>query len=115
MKRLLVFIVIMALATAVFAKTRLKQFRIEPGDATNPQTVSIVTTYGVRATSWIASAGNSDVTIKLHGLDGRAGTWQTIRAGDKLKVTNNDYPVDTLIVLRSSTSGSFDFTILGAE
>lgn len=107
MKKFLVWILAMGLvAGAAFASPVPKQFRINAGDATNPQTVSMITTYGDYARSWtVVAGGGSGATLKFKGLGGRANWWLYVPDGTAFSMDPNIYPVDSVAVLRDATTG----------
>jgi hypothetical protein len=115
-KRALAFaVVILALSVSAYAVTRAKQWRITAGDATNPQTISYRTTYGITATSWTAIAVDGGATLKFKGLGGRANWWLYLPAGASFTMAPEQYPVDSLTVLRDASSSGFYFVGVGGE
>lgn len=117
MKRLLVFLlIVVAIAGVSFAKSRIKDFRISPGDATNPQTISFVTTYGFQPHGLVAVAPDGGVMLKFKGIGGRSNFWKYVPAGTSFEIKKSvDYPIDSLTVLRDATTSSVYITGFGGE
>jgi hypothetical protein len=116
MKRFLVFLALIVIATVADSATHLKQFRILAGDATNPQTYSFRTTKGVIAHKWVMVAPDGGAMVKFKGLSPHQNCWIYLPAGTSLDSSKwDDYPVDSLTVLRDATTSSFFFDALGAD
>lgn len=118
MKRLLVFlfVVLVASVVAAYSATHLFQFRIMAGDATNPQTYSFRTTKGVIAHKWVMVAPDGGAMVKFKGIGTHSNCWVYLPAGTALDSQKwDDYPVDSLTVLRDATASSFFFNVIGAD
>lgn len=101
----------MLMTVSALATQKSKQIRIQPGDATNPQTFSFFTLYGKEASSWTCMTVGSGATFKFRGLPRSDYTsWHLyLPSGATFTMSANVFPVDTLIVLRDNTAGGAYF------
>lgn len=90
---------------------RVRQIRISPGDATNPQTFSFKTANGFAATPWTVMCPDGGAMVKVHGYGGNHPYfWVYIPAGTSMTFAKGVSPLDSVIVLRDATSSSVYIT-----
>lgn len=108
--------ILLMFTAAALAKSRIKDWQIAPGDATNPKTISFVTTYGFQPQALCVVAPDGGAMLKFKGVGGRANFWKYVPAGTAFVISRkDDYPVDSLTVLRDATSSSVYTTGFGGE
>lgn len=112
MKRRWLFLIALmcVVSTAGSAKKRA-EFRIAPGDATDPQTFSFKTkTGGIPAKYWSMASYGGAATVKIRGIDNLPDTWCYLPDGaSESMVIDQGVPIDSIIVDRESIASGFKF------
>ena len=97
-------------AVALAAPNKPKQFRIIPGDATDPQTFSFNTSMGNYAKSWTIASWSGAATFKFRGVGSNPDFWIYLPDGGTFSSAGGGPLADTLIVDRDAAASGATFT-----